>query len=212
MVLLKTWKHGENINVREEIFLCTTLPLLSSCWFTCIIEGLLFNWKSTHSIHLNVEGVLSNPTGLIYCKYLDWYFWIGVRGSYVIYITTNGVGGFALLDSSKKHHMWTQPPAANMLLPVCFCCFSQYGVYKPSVTLILLQYARCWLLIRGWGCLPPHSCFGFWVVFFIHLWYDREANCTYFSLCPFSCVFYCSDHCLLVRNNVLFISAAFFFY
>lgn len=119
MVLLKTWKHGENINVREEIFLCTTLPLLSSCWFTCIIEGLLFNWKSTHSIHLNVEGVLSNPTGLIYCKYLDWYFWIGVRGSYVIYITTNGVGGFALLDSSKKHHTWTQ----SHRQPTCYCLF-----------------------------------------------------------------------------------------
>lgn len=69
----------------------------------------------------------------------------------------------------KKHHMWTQ----SRWQPPGYCpCFLEQGVYKPSVTdarvmsscpipssNVAVRCARRWLFIRGWGCLPHHSCF-----------------------------------------------------
>lgn len=110
-----------------------------------------------------------------------------MRGSYVIYIITNGVGGFALLDSSKKHHTWTQ----SHRQPTCYCLFV-FVVFLSTECTNPHSPLSCYNTpdVDSWseaGGVFHHTPVFFF--FFIHLWYDREANCTYFSLCPFSCMF-----------------------
>lgn len=123
-------------------------------------------------------------------------------------------GVFTLLDSSKKHHVWTQCHRQ----PTCYCLFVLFFLARSVQT--LSHRSRVSLLScyhtpdadsrsEAGGVFHPTPVFYFFNM--VVVWQINQLH-LFFIMSFFMYVFYCSDHCFLVINNVLFISAAFFFF
>lgn len=86
-----------------------------------------------------------------------------MSGSYTIYI--NGEGGYPQTRLLQKApHVNIEPLAASMLLPMFVECTTPQSQKTQSLAVLSHPVfkrdgAMCQTLIRGWGCLPPNSCF-----------------------------------------------------